>query len=336
MRKKADTTCNGQAQVKRPVTKSYDDMKQWDSSEDTTTRLSITLQLEVGSMGREAGNMTWTSFYCRSFPAVPPHKAEITCHKKPRHARPRYYCLPELERFWAKHVQWLLKAQSYAAELNDCSKPYSMHTNTSTRTYVCAPMYIYVYIYIHMYTCYLLCIASKNRTCKNTWQPPRWNRGFLHVLNNALSLSAKTWLSLEVERICAKHIQWLLKAYSHRAKRNDCSKPCSINKDLYRNMYTCTYVYIYLHITSICIYIYIYIYICIYVAVYVLYPHSRDHKNTRQSPRWNRGFLHVLNYSLSLSAKTWLGLCLAFISYCTTFIQSDSGHAAYIAMHSAL
>ena len=86
MRKKADKTCNGQAQVKSPVTKSYDDMKQWDSSEDTTTRLSITLQLEVGSMGREAGNMTWTSFYCRSFPAVPPHKAEITCHKKPRHA----------------------------------------------------------------------------------------------------------------------------------------------------------------------------------------------------------------------------------------------------------
>ena len=159
MRKKADKTCNGQAQVERPVTKSYDDMKQWDSSEDTTTRLSITLQLKVGSMGREAGNMTWTSFYCRSFPAVPPHKAEITCHKKPRHARPRYYCLPELERFWAKHVQWLLKAQSYAAELNDCSKPYSMHTNTSTRTCVCAPMYIYVYIYIYICVhviCYVL------------------------------------------------------------------------------------------------------------------------------------------------------------------------------------
>ena len=45
MRKKADTTCNGQAQVKRPVTKSYDDMKQWDSSEAATTRPSITLQL---------------------------------------------------------------------------------------------------------------------------------------------------------------------------------------------------------------------------------------------------------------------------------------------------
>ena len=110
-------------------------------------------------MGREAGNMTWTSFYCRSFPAVPPHKAEITCHKKPRHARPRYYCLPELERFWAKHVQWLLKAQSYAAELNDCSKPYSMHTNTSTRTCVRAPTYIYVYIYIYIcihVICYVL------------------------------------------------------------------------------------------------------------------------------------------------------------------------------------
>jgi len=80
-------------------------------------------------------------------------------------------------------------------------------------------------------------------------------------------------------------------------------------------MYTCTYVHIYLHITSICIYIYIHIYICIYVAVYVLYWHSRGHKNTRQSPRWNRGFLHVLNYALSLSAKTWLGLCPAFISF---------------------
>ena len=28
MRRKAQTTCNGQAQVKRPVTKGYDDMKQ--------------------------------------------------------------------------------------------------------------------------------------------------------------------------------------------------------------------------------------------------------------------------------------------------------------------
>ena len=27
MRKKADTTCNGQAQVKRPATKGYDNMK---------------------------------------------------------------------------------------------------------------------------------------------------------------------------------------------------------------------------------------------------------------------------------------------------------------------
>ena len=53
MKRKADTTCNGQAQVKRPVTKSYDDMKQWDSSEAATTRPSITLQLHTPAMQSE-------------------------------------------------------------------------------------------------------------------------------------------------------------------------------------------------------------------------------------------------------------------------------------------
>ena len=57
MRKKADTTCNGQAQVKRPVTKSYDDMKQRDSSEAATTRPSITLQLHTPAMQSEGGSV---------------------------------------------------------------------------------------------------------------------------------------------------------------------------------------------------------------------------------------------------------------------------------------
>ena len=52
-RRRAKTTFNGQAQVKRPATKGDDDMKQWNSSEAATTTLSITLQLHTPAMQSE-------------------------------------------------------------------------------------------------------------------------------------------------------------------------------------------------------------------------------------------------------------------------------------------
>jgi hypothetical protein len=48
------TTCNGQARVKRPATKGYDDMKQWISSEDATTLPCITI---VAALPEHVPNM---------------------------------------------------------------------------------------------------------------------------------------------------------------------------------------------------------------------------------------------------------------------------------------
>ena len=39
-------------------------------------------ETRVGSMGSEPEKITWTSFHCSSLPAVPPHKAETSIHKK--------------------------------------------------------------------------------------------------------------------------------------------------------------------------------------------------------------------------------------------------------------